>query len=207
MLAELQNRRTEALVKFRPDDRMVVELNEQIANTRAAMDKATKLTSTEQVTDLNPLHTAIQSDLAREERNEAGLRVRRDNLRAIVAGYRARIGQLEGNTLEYDSLQRTVKEWRNYLLYARKQEEARIADSLDQQKMANVAVAEAPVEHYLPTEPKVALSLILGALLAAILSLGVGLAVEYGGGRLYTPEEVESTTGVPVLVTVAWKKA
>jgi uncharacterized protein involved in exopolysaccharide biosynthesis len=125
-----------------------------------------------------------------------------------VAGYHARLTQLEGSTLEYDNLKRTVKEAEdNYLLYSRKQEEARIADSLDQQKMANVALAEAPVEHYLPTSPNIALNLILGAVLAVVLSLGSALAIEYGGGRLHTPQDVESTTGVPVLVTVAMKKA
>jgi uncharacterized protein involved in exopolysaccharide biosynthesis len=186
MLAELENRRTEALVKFRPEDRMV----------------------TEQVTDLNPLRTAIEGDLAREERSEAGLRVRYEQLGRVVAGYHARLTQLEGSTLEYDNLKRTVKEAEdNYLLYSRKQEEARIADSLDQQKMANVALAEAPVEHYLPTSPNIALNLILGAVLAVVLSLGSALAIEYGGGRLHTPQDVESTTGVPVLVTVAMKKA
>lgn len=208
MIAELENRRTEALVKFRPEDRMVVELNQQIDNTRAALDKARQANSTEQVTDLNPLRTAIEGDLAREERSEAGLRVRYEQLGNVVAGYRARLAQLEGSTLEYDNLKRTVKEAEdNYLLYARKQEEARIADSLDQQKMANVAVAEAPTEHYLPTSPNIALNLILGAVLALVLSIGSALAIEYGGGRLHTPQEVESTTGVPVLVTVAMKKA
>jgi uncharacterized protein involved in exopolysaccharide biosynthesis len=208
MLAELENRRTEALVKFRPEDRMVVELNQQIDNTRAALDKARKLSSTEQITDLNPLRTAIEGDLSREERSEVGLRVRYEQLGTVVAGYRSRLAQLEGSTLEYDNLKRMVKEAEeNYLLYARKQEEARIADSLDQQKMANVAVAEAPVEHYLPTSPNIALNLILGATLAMILSLGSALAIEYSGGRLHTPQELELTTGVPVLVTVAMKKA
>jgi uncharacterized protein involved in exopolysaccharide biosynthesis len=208
MLAELENRRTEALVKFRPEDRMVTELNQQIDNTRAALDRARKANSTEQVTDLNPLRTAIEGDLAREERSEAGLRVRYEQLGRVVAGYHARLTQLEGSTLEYDNLKRTVKEAEdNYLLYSRKQEEARIADSLDQQKMANVALAEAPVEHYLPTSPNIALNLILGAVLAVVLSLGSALAIEYGGGRLHTPQDVESTTGVPVLVTVAMKKA
>src|SRR5699024_10701081 len=124
-----------------------------------------------------------------------GLRVRYEQLGNVVAGYRARLAQLEGSTLEYDNLKRTVKEAEdNYMLYARKQEEARIADSLDQQKMANVAVAEAPAEHYLPTSPNIALNLILGTVLALVLSIGSALALEYGGGRLHTPQEVEATT-------------
>ena len=73
-------------------------------------------------------------------------------------------------TAAFDDLVRTPKEAEdNYLLYAKKTEEARIAESLDQQKIANVAIAETPIEPHLPSKPNVMLNLALGVLSAGFL--------------------------------------
>lgn len=203
MLAELQNRRTQAMMKFRPDDRIVVELDQEIADTRAALDRASKLNSVEQVTDVNPVRQNLEAELARAELQESGLKARRSSLAAIALGYRARLAQLENSTIESETLQRSMKEAeQNYLLYARKQEEARIADSLDQQKIANVAIAEAPVAQHLPAKPNVVLNLVLGVILASFVSVAAAFAAEHSRQVFHTPSDLESATGLPVLATV-----
>lgn len=203
MLAELQNRRTQAMMKFRPDDRIVVELDQEIADTRAALDRASKLNSVEQVTDVNPVRQNLEAELARAELQESGLKARRSSLAAIALGYRARLAQLENSTIESETLQRSMKEAeQNYLLYARKQEEARIADSLDQQKIANVAIAEAPVAQHLPAKPNVVLNLVLGVILASGVSVAAAFAAEHSRQVFHTPSDLESATGLPVLATV-----
>ena len=208
MLAELENRRTQALMKFRSDDRVVIELEQEISNTRAALDRAAKLSATEQATDVNPLRQSFEGDLARTELQQAGLKARHTSLARSLGTYKARLAQLESASIEHESLQRNVKESEeNYMLYSRKQEEARIADSLDQQKISNVAIAEYPVAQHLPAKPNVLLNLALGALLACFVSLGAVFGVEYSGSSFYTPAELETATGIPVLATVPFAKA
>ena len=208
MLAELQNKRSQTTMKFRADDRVVLEIDEEIANTRAALDNANKLVSTEQVSDVNPIYAGIEHDLAQQQLLRDALRVRCQSLAAAAAKDRSRLAQLEGNTAEYDALDRGLKESEeNYLLYSRKQEEARIADSLDQQKVANVSLAEAPVEHFLPTRPNTALNLLIGALLGLLISMATVLCLERTGGGFTTPAQIESETGIPVLATVSFKAA
>jgi len=208
MLAELENRRTQSLMKFRPDDRAVVEVEQEITDTRAALDRASKLASVEESTDVNPLRRDLESDLARAELEEAGLQARHDSVARILAAYRTRLAQIESAGIEHDALQRTAQESEeNYLLYVRKREEARIADSLDQQKISNVAIAEAPVEHHLPAKPIVLLNLTLGFFLAGVVSLGAAFGAEYSGGSFHTPAELEAATGFPVLTTVPFQKA
>jgi uncharacterized protein involved in exopolysaccharide biosynthesis len=203
MLAELENRRTQALMKFRSDDRVVIEVEEEIANTRAALDRASKLTSVEQATDVNPLRQSFEGDLARAELQEAGLRARRDSLAVIVKDYRARLADLENATLEHDGLQREAKESEaSYLLYMNKQEEARIADALDQQKIANVAIIEAPTEQHVPVKPNVRMNLSLGFILATFVSLGAAFASQFGNCGFHTPAELEAATSFSVLATV-----
>jgi hypothetical protein len=129
---------------------------------------------------------------------------------------------LGGATTIHDDLTRQEKQAEdNYLLYAKKAEEARIEESLDRQKIGNVVIAEHPVEPRLPSKPNVTMNLILGALLASFLSLasvygaeylqrpgpGVELVgqprVESGfAGTLGARDELEMLTGLRVLATV-----
>jgi len=136
------------------------------------------------------------------------LKTRRDSLAAMLAVYRRRLAVLEGNGNQNDTLERNVKEAeQNYLLYSRKQEEARIADSLDDKKIANVTIAEEPVEHYIPASPNTTLNLAMGALLAALASLAAVFGLEYAGERFYTPAELETATGLPVFATLAYERS
>ena len=203
MLAELQNRRTLLLSKFRPEDRVVQEATQEIADTRAALEKAETLTGVEQATDVNPLYQSLQIDLSKEQAELAGLQARRQSLQQQTGSYKGRLLRYANATAAYDDLVRNQKEAEDrYLLYAKKTEEARIAESLDQQKIANVAIAESPTESQIPTKPNVPLNLGLGVLLAGFLSLGVAFAAEYFLDTVTQPAELEELTGLPVLATV-----
>jgi uncharacterized protein involved in exopolysaccharide biosynthesis len=209
MLAELQNRRTLLLSKFRPDDRMVLEADQEISDTRAALEKATRLTGVEQSTDVNPIHQTLQIDVAKQQAELAGEEARRQTLARQSWIYRQQLMKLGNATATHDDLVRTQKEAEdNYLLYAKKAEEARIAESLDQQKISNVAIAETPTVPHLPSKPNVPLNLALGVLLAGFLSLGLAFAAEYfSGGAAPANEivtqasELEELTSLPVLAT------
>ena len=224
MLAELQNRRTQLLSKFRPDDRLVQEASQEITDTQAALESAKKQTGSDQATDVNPVHQTLELDIAKEQAELAGLEARRQSLVQQTESYRQQLTRLGDSTTEYDDLMRGQKEAEdNYLLYARKTEEARIADSLDKQKISNVAIAENPIERHLPSKPNVPLNLALGTLLAGFLSLGIAFGGEYlqqplprvqtdtrvslgvavGAQHLLEtierPADLEALTGLPVL--------
>lgn len=209
MLAELQNHRTSLLANFRADDRMVLEVDQEIADTKAALTKATDLTAIEQSTDVNPLRQTLEVDLAKQDAELAGLQDRREVLARQSWIYREKLTKLGSDTAANEDLVRAQKEAEeNYLLYAKKAEEARIAESLDQQKIANVAIAETPTVPHLPSKPNVPLNLSLGVVLAVFLSLGLAFATEYfSGGRgpegetVAQASDLEEVTGLPVLAT------
>jgi uncharacterized protein involved in exopolysaccharide biosynthesis len=222
MLVELQNRRTQLLAKFLPDDRLVLENTQEIVDTEAALERSKALTGLDQATDVNPLRQTLELDLAKEEAELAGLEARRASLLQQTENYGGQLTKLGASTTEYEDLIRNRKEAEdNYLLYARKTEEARIAESLDQQKISNVAIAENPVEPRLPSKPNMALNLAFGAVLAVLLSLGLAFTLEYRkqtsaradgqveilgaiGGRpslelVEHSNDLEALTGLPVL--------
>lgn len=203
MLVELQTRRTQLLTKFRPDDRLVHEVDEQIRIARDALDKAERKTAVEEATDLNPLRQTLETELARARLDQSGAIARRATLTGQLQQYQAALDKLEANTTKHNDLQREMKEAEdNYQLYAKKREESRIADELDRQKITNVSIAEAPVAAQVPASPNRPLNLILGVALAAFLCVGSVISAELLDDRVHSARQLEAMTGGLVLATV-----
>jgi uncharacterized protein involved in exopolysaccharide biosynthesis len=203
MLVELENKRTQLLTKFRPEDRLVKEVDEQIRTTRNALARADQKTSIEEATDLNPLRQTLETELARARLEQSGAKAKRDTLAAQLRQYEASLKQLEADTASHDDLQRQKKAAEdNYQLYAKKREEARIADELDKQKITNVSIAEAATVPQLPSWPNRPLNLLLGVVLAAFLSMSSVFSAEVLSDTVQTPGQLEALTGANVLATV-----
>ncbi|HEY8204447.1 MAG TPA: Wzz/FepE/Etk N-terminal domain-containing protein [Pyrinomonadaceae bacterium] len=203
MMVELQTRRTQLLTKFKPDDRLVREVDEQIRITREALDKAEHKSAVEEATGLNPLRQTLETELARARLDQSAAMARRATLTGQLQEYQAALDQLEGNTTKHNDLQRELKEAEeNYQLYSKKREESRIADELDRQKITNVSVAEAPVAAQLPTSPNRPLNLVLGIVLAGFLCVGSMISAELLDDTVHSARQLEAMTGGPVLATV-----
>jgi uncharacterized protein involved in exopolysaccharide biosynthesis len=121
----------------------------------------------------------------------------------VIRQYRAQLGVIDVNGASQENLLREVKEAEtNDLLYKQKREEARIADALDRQRIVNVAIAEAATVPALPAHPHWALTLLLGILLAALISLGTAFAVDFFDPSLRTPDELRDVLQIPVLAAL-----
>ena len=167
------------------------------------MEKASGESATEQSTDLNPLRQTLETELARARVDQAGAQGRLEMLGGQVSQYEGQLSRLEGITAEYDNLNRKVKESaENYQLYKKKEEEARITDELDQNKITNVSVAEAPMRPQIPVRPNRPLNLLLGLFLGGLLSLGGVAVAEFMRDTVLTAEELETLTGKTVLATL-----
>jgi uncharacterized protein involved in exopolysaccharide biosynthesis len=206
LVTELENKRTELLTKFQPADRNVKQVEDQIANTRASLERERNGIATEEASDLNPLRQGLEAELAKTQSNESGVRARIGVLGAQIKGYQQRLAELEKSTAAYDELIRAEKESEeNYFLYSRKQEEARIADALDRQRIGNVALVDAPSTPSMP-HPKITKStaalMFLGLLLIPCVVLTMGVF----RNTVYTSGELEALTELPVLATVPYNK-
>jgi len=202
MLVELKNKRTDLLAKFRSDDRLVQQVEQQLADTQATLDRAVKMSATEQASDVNPLRQSLDADLARAQMGQKVLRARIGMLDGQIRSFKTEIAGLERATASYNDLLREVKSLEeNYQLYSRKWEEARIASALDQQKIANVTVVEDPE---VPASPAPrSLLLPAGAILLGLcLILCAAVLTGVHGQELHTPEAIFQASGVQVLATI-----
>jgi uncharacterized protein involved in exopolysaccharide biosynthesis len=203
MIVDLRNRRTQLLTKFHTDDRLVKEIDDQLRDTQTALDQAMKNKEVEEFTGINPVRPPLEGDLAKLEAGIAGLRVQSTKLAGQLTGYRSRLTGLEAVTHQHKELERQIKDAEaNYELYAKKAEEARIAEALDREKIANVAIAEAPIRPVSPYSPNRSLILTLGLLLAVFTGLGWAFAVDFLSDAVHTPAELEALTSLPVFTTV-----
>ncbi len=144
-LLQLELKRSELLQKFTPQYPPVVQVDDDISRVQAALADAEHTPLRDQTTDQNPTYQWLANERARVRTERDALLARAGATRRTVAEYRERARRLDTQNIAQQELLRQVKAAEaNYLLYQRKQEEARISDELDKTRIANVALAEPP---------------------------------------------------------------
>jgi uncharacterized protein involved in exopolysaccharide biosynthesis len=202
-LLGLQLKRTGLLERFEPDYRPVQEVQKQIDETIDAIANAEKSPDREETKDRNPTYEWLHSELTKSNAELASLHARSAETRKVIQEYQGRLGKIDVNGETQENLLRTVKEAEeNDLLYKQKREEARIGDALDRQRIVNVAIAEAPTVPALPAHFHWALTLLLGFVLACLVSPVVAFTVDYFDPSLRTPDELRDVLQIPVLAAL-----
>ena len=199
-LLSLELKRTELLAKFAPTYRPVQEVEQQIAQTRAALSDAQQEPARGETTDRDPTYEWLRAESAKSRTELAALQARAIATAQTVQSYDARVREIDQKGTVQQSLIRSVKTAEeNYLLYLRKQGEARISDALDRQGIVNVAIAEAATVPSFPSSPGWSLSLVVGFFLASFISVASAYAADYFDPSFRTPAELQTYLRIPVL--------
>ena len=115
--------------------------------------------------------------------------------------------QLGEDAITQDDLLSTEKAAQeSYLLYVKKQEEARMDDALDERGIVNVAIAERPVAPALPVWSAWTV-LAIGLVAAGAAGTGAAFAADYVDPAFRTPDDVLVYLNAPVLASSAAKVA
>lgn len=203
-LLELQLKHTELLTRFEPSYRLVQEVEQQIADTRASIAAEALTPVRDETSDKDPNYEWARMELEKAQVQGEGLRARQSDAAAQVASLRQIAQQMQSESVDQQDLMRATKaDEDNYLLYLRKREEARIGDALDEHRILNVAIVEQPTVPALPTHP-IVLYFLVAFVLAVAFSLGIAFTTEYFDATIRTPDEACGLLEVPVL---AWLPA
>jgi len=201
-LLELQLKRTELLTKFQPSYRLVQEIDQQIAETRASILGEEHSPLRDETTNQEPNHEWAKSELIKAQVELGTLEAHGQAVRIQVTGYREVAQRLGGNALRQGELLAELKvAEEKYLLYVNKREEARIENALDQGGILNVTIAEEPRVPALPARAGWVFGLI-GVMLGSTLSTGLAFTADYLNPGFRTPDEVVNYLGVPVLASL-----
>jgi uncharacterized protein involved in exopolysaccharide biosynthesis len=199
MLVQLRNKRTELLLKYNPGDRMVQEVDQQIAQTVAALEQTRADQSKEEATDVNPLRQTLQTEFLQSDNRLAGLKGRASALRLQTMAAQQELSRQAGLTGQYENLTRAVKYAESeYQTLSTQLQQAKLGQQMDRAQMTNVEVAEAPTRIEV-AEQSVGANIIAATLLGMVFVLGLALFSGARRRQVFTPWELEGLTGVPVL--------
>jgi uncharacterized protein involved in exopolysaccharide biosynthesis len=201
-LLNLELKRIDLLTKYQPNYRLVQEIEEQIADTRAAIEAENLAPVRQETTDTEPRYDWASTELKKAEVEFNVLQARESGAMAIVHSYQQLAERLGEEAIKQEDLLRETKiAEENYLLYVRKREQARIGDALDAQQILNVAVVQEPVAPALPKWSFLSV-LAFGLAFGLLSSAGAGFAADYLDPSYRTPEELTVSLGVPTLASL-----
>lgn len=199
---DLEIKRTEMLRKFTPEYPPVVQLEQQLAQARATLAAAQQSPIKDESTDQNPTHQWLRNEVARVTAERQALQARVAATATTIREYQGRARLLDDQGTQQQDLQRAVKSVQeNYLLYQRKAEETRIADALDQRRIANVTVVERPNVPTRPTTSRIVI-LLAGLAFAFAASVAATLLLHRADPRFRSRTEVEAVLELPVLAAL-----
>jgi uncharacterized protein involved in exopolysaccharide biosynthesis len=206
-LLEFLLKRTELLSRYEPSYRLVQEVEQEIAETRAQISAEALNPVRDETTDKDPNYEWARMEIEKAQVQGDGLRARQSDAAAQVASLRQVAQQMQSDSVDQQDLILAAKaDEDNYLLYLRKREEARIGDALDERRILNVAIVEPPAVPALPVHSML-LYFLLAFGLAIAFSVGIAFTTEFFDPTIRTPCEADVLLGVPVLAWLPAPKA
>jgi uncharacterized protein involved in exopolysaccharide biosynthesis len=205
LLVQLQNRRTELMTRYTPTDRLIVEVNREIADTSASLKAALAQKGQEDTTDVNPAWQRVKNLVVEGTINRSALLGRGQSLQQSIADLQARLAQLQSLDVRFNALQEQSDQARsNFEVFSQKREQAEVEDAMDERKLINIAVAQSPTSTFRPVSPKPLLNTALGLLTALFLAAGAVYLAECLRTTIATARELELASRYPVLATVPY---
>ena len=201
-LLDLELKRTQLLTKFEPNHRLVQEVDQQIGQAKEAIAAEGLTPVRDQTTDKNAHYEWAASELQQAQVQLKALQAREAATSTQERTYRAFAETLGVDAVTQDDLvssERAALD--NYLLYVKKQEEARMDDALDERGIVNVAIAEPPVAPALPVW-SAWMVLALGLVGAGAAGTGAAFTADYLDPVFRNPDDVLACLNAPVLASL-----
>jgi uncharacterized protein involved in exopolysaccharide biosynthesis len=155
-----------------PRSQLARSLKARIAHIEETLHQQEVAEKPEVSTDINKAMLGLAEELTRARFDLIGYKESASELASAIARLRQDIKNLEGASFTHEAMVRELQlAQSNYLLYAKKQEEAQISEALDREQVANMSIidpASVPLE---PVRPNRQLHLVMGFFLALFVGL------------------------------------
>ncbi|MEN6484384.1 MAG: Wzz/FepE/Etk N-terminal domain-containing protein [Syntrophobacteraceae bacterium] len=206
-LLTLQLQEKELLSKFKEDNRLVVNIRNQIQLVKEFLDSQ-KGSGGKALSTPDPLYQEIQKQIIQGKADLSSLKLKTTATEQQLAALNKDLQALESLDGRYRVLTREVKDnEEKYLGYQQKVEESRTYDELERQKMTSVSVIEPASVPMIPiNRPKPLIVFIAIAFFVGLAgSIGMIFLLEQTRHCMTTPAEAEKKLGLQVLATVPMK--
>ena len=201
-LFKLQAAQSEMQSKYTADHPLMVAMNEQIRKLQATLDQQPK-ERTQSTTAVHPGHQQLELSWLTEQANLASLQARVAKLDAEHALALDRVKDLNSKESSVAQAQRQVDLLEaSYRTYAEKLEQARIDQQMEAEQISNVNILEPATYVAKAATPNRLLVGGLGLILAVSGGVLICLLADYGDHSLKTPDDVEKSLDLPVLMSI-----
>jgi uncharacterized protein involved in exopolysaccharide biosynthesis len=201
-LFKLQSKQTEMQSKLTADHPLMVAMNEQIQKLRQTLDEQPKQ-RTQSTMAVHPGHQQLELSWLAERANLASLQARVKRLDAAHALAIDRVKELNAKESGVAQAQRQVDLLEaSYRTYAEKLEQARIDQQLETEQISNVNIIQPATYVAKAASPNRPLVGALGLILAVAGSVLICLLADYRDHSLKTPDDIENSLDLPVLMSI-----
>jgi uncharacterized protein involved in exopolysaccharide biosynthesis len=204
-ITSLSMERAKLLGRYKPESEVIRKINGELAELEGALlrESATILTSV--TSERNPLTKSLAYDVEQRIAQLQGLQGRAATLAEPAGRIRANLAKLDEGA---DRLEAVEREYRlaenNYVSYAKKREEARIAEALDARAAANVSIIAAPDTPIEPAAPRKMLIMYLSLGAGLLLAVFAAVVAESLDSAIRSERELSEIPGVEFLGDVRW---
>jgi uncharacterized protein involved in exopolysaccharide biosynthesis len=200
---QLEAQRAELRTRYRPDSRKVTEINAQLDAAHSILDRENHQEVQEQSYDINPTWQTLDSDLAVARADAASLAANQSAKAEQMEDLRGQLTSLTQSKLTIDRLQLDFESAKAaYISYISRGEEARAAHALNESKIVNVRVVQAPTLPQTPESPNVKINLLAGLFLALILGLATAYWADMHDSKICATSAIDGITGLSTIVVL-----
>jgi len=206
MKKELMAEQTDTLKKLEklnPNSKEARDLKTKLATLEAAIRREETTPSPTITADVTRTIIDYTTQLTQARSSVRGSAIQEKMLSGAIGRLRKQIDDLEEADLTHQGL---MREWElantNYLLYVKKQEEARISEALDDEKFANVSIIEPATVPLSPARPNKVMNLAMGFVFALMASFGTAYGMSFFDSSIRSKRDIEFHLNVPVIAAI-----
>jgi uncharacterized protein involved in exopolysaccharide biosynthesis len=198
-LKAAEAKRSQFLQKYASNYGLVLDVNKEISEVKAAIVAAHKAHHEEETPPRQPALNVLRGRLAQDQADLATKRMSLNAVRQVIEALKGQVIKPDGNTFDDADLEREVNaDEQSYLQYLSKREQERVLDRIP---AVSAAMAAPPAVPAAPVYGRgIVLLVALG--LAAAVSFPAALILDCLDPCFHTPGQVIETLGIPVVLAV-----
>ena len=197
-LFSLKLREQELLSKYTEENRLVVEVRNQLLEAEKALESMVRVTK-----GINETHQQKMIELITERAMLASYKAQSQTLEGQLMAARQEMVKLNDSEISMDKLNREMNVYKlNYSKYVDHLEEARIDQALYTQNISNINVVQPATYPLESIRPRKMLNITLGLLLGLFSAMLYAFMIEYLDTSIKTPEEIQEKLKQQTLVII-----
>jgi uncharacterized protein involved in exopolysaccharide biosynthesis len=201
-LAELEVSRANVLQRYLPNDRHVVDFDQQIVGLKSRLKAEQDKLLSKQTMRTSLLNMDLKRGVFSIQALLADAEARKPDLWRRLKSTQKHLKTLRQLSFQVANLQDEADRKKYaYQLYWKKHEEARATEAMSEQSMVSVSVVDRAVPPLDPQNPPW-IPLVLGLFAGLVLGTATAVAVEFLNRRLRFEQEVEHYLELPVLAVI-----